>query len=348
MSEEKAGGFRRRPRYPGRNPRRFEEKYKERDPERYPETVEKVKASGKTPAGSHRPIMVEEVLRVLDPRSGETGVDATLGWGGHAEEILKRLVPGGRLLGLDVDPLERPRAEARLRKLGFGDGTVLVRGRNFAGIRKALEEEEFGPVDFVLADLGVSSMQLDDPARGFSYKQEGPLDLRLNPGRGQPASRLVAGASEQKLARLLEENSDEPRAIEIARAVVARRAVKAIETTTDLSAVVSGVLGEAEPGVVKDTLARVFQALRVEVNDEFSALESFLRDVPACLKPGGRLAVLTFHSGEDRRVKKSLQVGLRAGLYREIARRVVVASEEEVRGNPRSAPAKLRWAIRAS
>lgn len=347
MSEEKAGGFRRRPRYPGRNPRRFEEKYKERDPERYPETVEKVKASGKTPAGSHRPIMVEEVLRVLEPRSGETGVDATLGWGGHAEEILKRLVPGGRLLGLDVDPLERPRAEARLRKLGFGDGTVLVRGRNFAGIRKALEEEEFGPVDFVLADLGVSSMQLDDPARGFSYKQEGPLDLRLNPGRGQPASRLVAGASEQKLARLLQENSDEPRAIEIARAVVARRAVKAIETTTDLSAVVSGVLGEAEPGVVKDTLARVFQALRVEVNDEFSALESFLRDVPACLKPGGRLAVLTFHSGEDRRVKKSLQVGLRAGLYREIARRVVMASEEEVRGNPRSAPAKLRWAIRA-
>ncbi|MCC6130122.1 MAG: 16S rRNA (cytosine(1402)-N(4))-methyltransferase RsmH [Acidobacteria bacterium] len=347
MSEEKAGGFRRRPRYPGRNPRRFEEKYKERDPERYPETVEKVKASGKTPAGTHRPIMVEEVLRVLDPRSGETGVDATLGWGGHAEEILKRLVPGGRLLGLDVDPLERPRAEARLRKLGFGDGTLLVRGRNFAGIRKALEEEEFGPVDFVLADLGVSSMQLDDPARGFSSKQEGPLDLRLNPGRGQPASRLVAGASEQKLARLLQENSDEPRAIEIARAVVARRAVKAIETTTDLSAVVSGVLGEAEPGVVKDTLARVFQALRVEVNDEFSALESFLRDVPACLKPGGRLAVLTFHSGEDRRVKKSLQVGLRAGLYREIARRVVMASEEEVRGNPRSAPAKLRWAIRA-
>lgn len=347
MSEEKAGGFRRRPRYPGRNPRRFEEKYKERDPERYPETVEKVKASGKTPAGTHRPIMVEEVLRVLDPRSGETGVDATLGWGGHAEEILKRLVPGGRLLGLDVDPLERPRAEARLRKLGFGDGTLLVRGRNFAGIRKALEEEEFGPVDFVLADLGVSSMQLDDPARGFSYKQEGPLDLRLNPGRGQPASRLVAGASEQKLARLLQENSDEPRAIEIARAVVARRVVKAIETTTDLSAVVSGVLGEAEPGVVKDTLARVFQALRVEVNDEFSALESFLRDVPACLKPGGRLAVLTFHSGEDRRVKKSLQVGLRAGLYREIARRVVMASEEEVRGNPRSAPAKLRWAIRA-
>lgn len=347
MSEEKAGGFRRRPRYPGRNPRRFEEKYKERDPERYPETVEKVKASGKTPAGTHRPIMVEEVLRVLDPRSGETGVDATLGWGGHAEEILKRLVPGGRLLGLDVDPLERPRAEARLRKLGFGDGTLLVRGRNFAGIRKALEGEEFGPVDFVLADLGVSSMQLDDPARGFSYKQEGPLDLRLNPDRGQPASRLVAGASEQKLARLLQENSDEPRAIEIARAVVARRAVKAIETTTDLSAVVSGVLGEAEPGVVKDTLARVFQALRVEVNDEFSALESFLRDVPACLKPGGRLAVLTFHSGEDRRVKKSLQVGLRAGLYREIARRVVMASEEEVRGNPRSAPAKLRWAIRA-
>lgn len=347
MSEEKAGGFRRRPRYPGRNPRRFEEKYKERDPERYPETVEKVKASGKTPAGSHRPIMVEEVLRVLDPRSGETGVDATLGWGGHAEEILKRLVPGGRLLGLDVDPIERPRTEARLWKLGFGDGTLLVRGRNFAGIRMALEEEEFGPVDFVLADLGVSSMQLDDPARGFSYKQEGPLDLRLNPGRGQPASRLVAGASEQKLARLLEENSDEPRAIEIARAVVARRAVKPIETTTDLSAVVSGVVGQADPGVAKDTLARVFQALRVEVNDEFSALESFLRDVPACLKPGGRLAVLTFHSGEDRRVKKSLQDGLRSGLYREIARRVVAASEEEVRGNPRSAPAKLRWAIRA-
>src|SRR5258706_1834517 len=161
---------RRRPRYPGRNPRRFEEKYKEHAPQRYAGTVAKVLASGKTPAGTHRPIMVAEILDVLAPKPGDTVADCTLGYGGHAEEILNRLQPGGRLLGLDTDPIELPRTEARLRALGFGPETFTAHRSNFAGLPQILAAESLSGVDLVLADLGVSSMQLDDPARCFSLK----------------------------------------------------------------------------------------------------------------------------------------------------------------------------------
>jgi 16S rRNA (cytosine1402-N4)-methyltransferase len=347
IREEAPGTFKRRPRYPGRNPRRFEDKYKERDPDRYPETVEKVKASGKTPAGTHRPVLVTEVLRVLNPRPGEFGVDATLGWGGHAEELLSRVSPGGRLLALDVDGVERPKTEARLRSLGFPEPVLIVRGRNFAGLSKVLEEEGLGPADFVLADLGVSSMQLDDPLRGFSFKSEGPLDLRLNPQRGKSAARLVAEVSAEKLTALLVENSDEPEAAKIAKAITTARKARSIETTAELAGIVRGTFPDAEAPMLKDTLARVFQALRVEVNEEFNALDAFLRNLPGCVKSSGRIAILTFHSGEDRRVKKAFQEGLRTGVYSDVARRVVTASAEELRDNPRSAPAKMRWAIRA-
>ncbi len=346
-SNLKEAVFKRRPRYPGRNPRRFEEKYKEHDPDRYPETSEKVKNSGKTPAGTHRPVLLEEVIGVLSPRPTQVGVDATLGWGGHAEEILARLVPGGRLLALDVDPLERAKTEARLRARGLDESVLIIRGTNFAGLLGVLEREGLGPVDFVFADLGVSSMQLDDPARGFSFKTDGPLDLRLNPERGQPASGLITRIPVLRLERLLVENSDEPHAARIATAIIEAREKAPVVTTLALSRVVAAALSEQSPEEIKKTLARVFQALRIEVNGEMSALTSFLRDLPGCLKPGGRIAVLTFHSGEDRLVKKAFQDGFRRGIYGEAARRVITPSAGEKFSNPRSSPAKLRWAVRA-
>src|SRR6266536_1041322 len=207
---------RRRPRYAGKYPRRFEEKYKERDPARYAAAVAKVLASGKTPAGTHRPIMVAEILEILAPKPGEIAVDCTLGYGGHAQEILPRVQPGGRLLGLDADPIELPQTEARLRALGFGPDTFTAHRSNFAGLSKILAAENLTGVDLVLADLGMSSMQLDDPARGFSLKHEGPLDMRMNPHRGQTASALLARIRPEALAVLLAENADEPRALEIA------------------------------------------------------------------------------------------------------------------------------------
>ena len=356
MTEEGASPPRpgRRPRYRGTHPRKFEEKYKERAPEHYPETSAKVAASGKTPAGSHRPLLVREVLDALVPKPGEIAVDATLGWGGHAMALLPRLLPGGRLIGLDVDPIERPRTEGRLRTLCYGPDLLSVRASNFAGLEKVLAAEGLDGVDLILADLGVSSMQLDDPARGFSWKREAPLDLRMNPSRGAPAAALVAKLSEAKLAALLRENADEPHAAAIAAAIAAARAKAPITTTTALAGAVRAAFGRlpghesgGETGA-KETLARVFQALRIFVNDEFTALDAFLAALPSCLRPGGRVAILTFHSGEDRRVKKAFQHGVRKGLYAAAAPEVVRAGPEERRSNPRSTAAKLRWAVRST
>ncbi len=341
----------RRPRYRGTHPRRFAEKYKERDPERHPETTAKVEASGKTPAGSHRPILVAEVLAALRPEPGETAVDATLGHGGHAEALLPRLLPDGRLIGLDVDPIERPKTERRLRALGFGPEVLAVRASNFAGLPKVLAAEGLATVDLVLADLGVSSMQLDDPARGFTFKEDGPLDLRMNPDRGLPASALLARLDTAKLARLLRENSDEPHAEEIATAVVEAGRTEPVTTTARLAEAIREALAplparvRAEEGTAP--LSRVFQALRIAVNEEFTALDAFLAALPSCLAPGGRAAILTFHSGEDRRVKQAFRDGERAGLYASVAREVIRAGPEERRANPRASAAKLRWAVRA-
>jgi 16S rRNA (cytosine1402-N4)-methyltransferase len=325
---------RRRVRYRGKNPRRFEEKYKEHQPGRYAGTIAKVLASGKTPAGTHRPIMVAEVLAALDPKPGEIAVDATLGYGGHAQEILPLLQAGGRLLGLDADPIELPKTESRLRALGFGEDTFTAHRTNFAGLPQLLAQNGISAADIVLADLGVSSMQLDDPARGFSLKQDGPLDLRMNPQRGSPASVLLQKLSAEKFSRLLLENADESNP-----ALASSLAGKTFQTTR---AALFGQKDEERELSVR----RVFQALRIEVNDEFSALETFLRNLPACLSPGGRVAVLTFHSGEDRRVKKAFEAGLRDAWYSEIANAVVRPSAEERRANLRAASAKLRWARR--
>jgi 16S rRNA (cytosine1402-N4)-methyltransferase len=342
-SPENPPPHRRRPRYWGRNPRRFEEKYKEHNPQRYADTVAKVLASGKTPAGTHRPIMVVEILEALRPKPGELAVDCTLGYGGHAREILARLQPGGRLLGLDADPVELPRTEARLRAAGFGPETFTAVRSNFAGLPQALAAANLTGADCILADLGVSSMQLDDPLRGFSMKLDGPLDMRMNPQRGFPASVLLEKTPPVALARLFEENADEPRAHELANALAGRT----FPTTKALGAGVRAVfprMGKEESNL---TVRRVFQALRIAVNDEFSALDMLLRHLPACLNPAGRVAILTFHSGEDRRVKKSFEAGLRDGFYADIAREVIRPSPEERRNNPRSSPAKLRWAVKS-
>ena len=333
----------RRPRYSGRNPRRFEDKYKERDPQRYRETVAKVLAAGKTPAGMHRPIMVAEILAALDPRPGQVAVDCTLGYGGHAQEILARLQPAGRLLGLDADPIELPKTEGRLRALGFGPETFTAHRSNFAGLAQVLAQSEVTGADLILADLGVSSMQIDDPTRGFSVKLAGPLDMRMNPHRSQTAAVLLEKISAAALTTLLAENSDEPNAGTLAPAL----AGKHFATTTALAAAVRTALPRLNKDASDLTIRRVFQALRIAVNDEFSALETLLRNLPACLNPGGRVAVLTFHSGEDRRVKKFFEVGLRDGLYADIAHEVMRPTHEERNSNPRSAPAKLRWARRA-
>ena len=344
MSEEPQRP-KRRPRYSGKNPRRFEEKYKEHDPAKFPDTVAKVLASGKTPAGAHRPIMVAEILEALAPRPGQIAVDATLGHGGHAREILARLAPGGRLIGLDVDPLELPKTEARLREAGFGSDVFTAIQSNFAGLPKALAALEIPAVDLILADLGVSSMQFDRPDRGFSFKLDGPLDMRLNPTRGQPASAFIARASENELREALVENADEPRAEILARAIAGNRAT--LQTTTQLTRLVRTALGKLPPDEIDLSVRRVFQALRIAVNGEMSALESLLRVLPQCLNSQGRVAILTFHSGEDRRVKKAFKDYSIAGVFSEISEEVIRPSRDEVRSNPRAASAKLRWAIRA-
>ena len=347
MSEEHSSGapivpHKRRKRYSGKNPRRFEEKYKEHDPARYAETVAKVVASGKTPAGTHRPIMVTEILEVLAPQPGEIAVDCTLGYGGHAREILGRIQPGGRLLGLDADPIELPKTEARLRQLGFGPEVFSTHRSNFAGLPQALAANGIAGADLILADLGVSSMQLDDPTRGFSVKLDGPLDMRMNPQRGQSAAALLQKVEPGALAALLTDNADEPHATTLASAL----AGKHFPTTIALANAVRAAVPRLKREEADLSLRRVFQALRIAVNDEFSALDTFLRLLPNCLSPGGRVAILTFHSGEDRRVKKSFEAGLREGSYAEIAREVIRPTPDEMRANPRSSPAKLRWARR--
>jgi 16S rRNA (cytosine1402-N4)-methyltransferase len=333
----------RRPRYAGKHPRRFDEKYKERNPERYAETVAKVIASGKTPAGTHRPIMVAEILEVLAPKPGDVAVDCTLGYGGHAREILTRIQPGGLLLGLDTDPIELPKTEARLRTLGCGPDVFSAYRSNFAGLSQVLAKQGLAGVDRIIADLGVSSMQLDDPSRGFSAKHEGPLDMRMNPQRGQPASSVLEKLKPAALAEWLVENADEPNAAVLASAL----AGKSFATTGELARAIRMALPRLQKDTADLTVRRVFQALRIAVNDEFSALETFLRHLPSCLKPGGRAAILTFHSGEDRRVKKSFEAAMRDKFYSEISPEVIRPTPEEVRSNPRSAPAKLRWARRA-
>ena len=298
-------------------------------------------------APAHRPIMVAEVLASLRPVPGEVAVDCTLGGGGHALAILEQLRPGGRLIGLDLDPIELPRTEARLRAAGFGADCFVARHRSFAGLPDVLAGEGIAAADVILVDLGLSSMQADDPRRGFSYKVAGPLDMRLDPSRGEPASALLARLGGDEVAALLTANADEPHARLVADLLTAQP----IATTHALERIVRTGLAAARPeltsAAVKMSVRRTFQAVRIAVNDELSALDALLRALPQCLAPGGRVAVLTFHSGEDRRVKKAFQAGARSGLYADVAKNVIRSAKPETFSNRRAAAAKLRWAVRA-
>ena len=338
----------RRPRYRGANPRRFADKYKEHQPDRYPDDVAKVVAGGKTAAGSHRPIMVAEILGALAPQPGAVAIDCTLGHGGHAQEILAAIQPGGRLIGLDIDPIEGPKTGARLRELGFPAEALVIHQRNFAGLTALVAAEVPGGADLILADLGLSSMQLDDPARGFTFKDDGPLDMRLDPSRGRSAATWLEGVGQVPLARLLVSNADEPLASDIAAAIVRARGRSPIATTRSLATVVRSVYARHPPDDATAAVRRVFQAIRIAVNDEFAALDALLRALPACLAPGGRVAILSFHSGEDRRVKAAFKEGYETGIYAATTTEVIRAGAEERRANPRSTSAKLRVAVRSS
>ena len=300
-----------------------------------------------TPPTSHRPIIVAEVLQHLRPAAGEVAVDCTLGGGGHALAILERLQPGGRLIGLDVDPIELPRTETRLRVAGFAPGAFVARHANFSALAQVLATEGIGAADVILADLGVSSMQHDSPERGFSFRGVGPLDMRMDPSHGETAAQLIARLDENSLAMLLTTNADEPHAALVAG--ILKRELP--DTTHALTRLVRLGLTAARPDLpkadVKMSVRRTLQALRITVNDEFVALEGLLAVLPQCLAPGGRVVIMTFHSGEDRRVKKAFQSGLRVGVYSAVADQVVRSTKDETFANRRASSAKLRWAVRA-
>lgn len=350
----------RRPHYSGKYPKHFNEKYKELNPEKYDGMAEHVIEKGSTPAGTHIPIMVEEVLEHLSVKSGENGCDCTLGYGGHSKKILEALNGSGHLVSLDVDPEESAKTEKRLRDAGFGPKLFSVEHINFAEVKSAAEK--YGKFDFLMADLGVSSMQIDNPARGFSYKLDGPLDLRMNQSRGETAVERLKELDAEEIEGMLVENADEPNAAEIAAKIVEyRRKRKPLETTADLRNLIEEALpkslvekksgeGSISETAYKEALkkadARVFQALRIDINGEYEALEALLIALPDVMKPGGRIVFLTFHSGEDRLVKRAFKEGKKAGYYSEIAEDVIRPSAEECRRNPRARSTKLRWAIR--
>ncbi len=339
----------RRVHYSGKYPKKFEEKYKEQNPEKYADTIEHVISKGSTPAGMHISIMVKEILDVLKIQPGEQGLDCTLGYGGHTRKMLEELKGEGCIFGLDVDPIESQKTVERLRKAGFDENVFKFRLTNFADIDKVAAEA--GKFDFVLADLGVSSMQIDDPKRGFSYKIDGPLDLRLDPEHGQSAAERLHSITKDEFKGMMIENSDEPYADEIADKVFSlMKKGDPMDTTTALRSAIESALWkvpkEEKADTIKKSCARVFQALRIDVNSEFEVLYLFLEKLPDILNPGARVAILTFHSGEDRLVKKSFKALFKEGIYSSISDDVTRPSPEEQRLNPRSRSTKLRWAIK--
>jgi len=341
----------RRVRYSGTHPKSYKEKYKEHNPEKYADTIAKVIQKGSTPAGMHISIMVQEILDFLQIKPGQVGLDATLGYGGHTKEMLKRLEGQGHIYGLDVDPIESAKTRQRLADQGFGEDILTVRLQNFADIDQVVKDTG-RKLDFILADLGVSSMQIDNPDRGFSYKIEGPLDLRMNPQKGISAADRLKEVNYEELCGMLVENSDEPYAEEITRTILNwRKKGKPIETTTQLKEAIEEALQKLpekeRKEAVKKSCQRTFQALRIDINSEFEVLYAFLEKLPEVLAPGGRVAILTFHSGEDRLVKQSFKELQRAGIYSDAAKDVIRPSAEECVRNPRAKSTKMRWAIRA-
>lgn len=348
--EQETTVHKRRPRYKGKYPKRFEEKYKELQPEKYKDTIEHVISKGNTPAGMHISIMVNEILDFLKIQPGEIGFDATLGYGGHTKAMLQCLNGQGHIYATDVDPVESEKTKKRLADQGFGEEILTIRLQNFCTIDEIAKE--VGGFDFILADLGVSSMQIDNPERGFSFKTEGPLDLRLNQQSGISAAERLDTISRDELAGMLYENSDEPYCEELARAITDEiRKGNRIDTTTKLRQVIEKTLDflpeKEKKDTIKKTCQRVFQALRIDVNHEFEVLYEFMEKLPGALKPGGRVAILTFHSGEDKLVKRALKEGFRDGIYSDYAKDVVRPSAQECAQNARAHSTKMRWAVRA-
>lgn len=348
--EQETTVHKRRPRYKGKYPKRFEEKYKELQPEKYKDTIEHVISKGNTPAGMHISIMVNEILDFLKIQPGETGFDATLGYGGHTKAMLQCLNGQGHIYATDVDPVESEKTKKRLADQGFGEDILTIRLQNFCTIDETAKE--VGGFDFILADLGVSSMQIDNPERGFSFKTEGPLDLRLNQQSGISAAERLDTISRDELAGMLYENSDEPYSEELAKAITDEiRKGNRIDTTTKLRQVIEKTLDflpeKEKKDTIKKTCQRVFQALRIDVNHEFEVLYEFMEKLPDALRPGGRVAILTFHSGEDKLVKRALKEGFRDGIYRAYSKDVVRPSAQECAQNARAHSTKMRWAVRA-
>lgn len=348
--ENQGKKHKRRVHYSGTHPKTYKEKYKEHNPEKYADTIEKVIKKGSTPAGMHISIMVQEILDFLQIQPGQIGLDATLGYGGHTKEMLKCLNGKGHIYGLDVDPIESEKTKERLANQGFGEDILTVRLQNFADIDQVTRDTGH-KFDFILADLGVSSMQIDNPDRGFSYKIDGPLDLRMNPQKGISAAERLREMDLEELQGMLVENADEPYAYEIAKTVIGwRKKGIVIETTRQMKEAIEEALQDIPSSERKDALkkscARTFQALRIDVNHEYEVLYSFLEKLPEVLAPNGRVAILTFHSGEDRLVKKSFKEWKKAGVYREISKDVIRPSTEECVRNPRAKSTKMRWAIR--
>lgn len=340
----------RRVRYKGKYPRKYEEKYKELNPEKYKETIAHVISKGNTPAGMHISIMVKEILDFLQIKPGETGFDATLGYGGHTKAMMECLKGEGHMYATDVDPEESAKTKKRLAEQGFGEDILTVKLQNFCTIDEIAEE--IGGFDFILADLGVSSMQIDNPKRGFSFRADGPLDLRLNQEKGISAAERLDEISREELAGMLYENSDEPYCEEIAKAITDEiRKGKRVDTTTKLRELITDTLDflpeKEKKDTIRKTCQRVFQALRIDVNREFEVLYEFMEKLPDALKPGGRVAILTFHSGEDKLVKKALKAGYKAGIYSDYAKDVIRPSAQECAQNGRARSTKMRWAIKA-
>ena len=350
MEEQKETVHKRRVRYKGKYPKKFEEKYKELNPEKYQDTIAHVIQKGNTPAGMHISIMVNEIINFLNIQPGETGFDATLGYGGHTKAMLQQLQGKGHMYATDVDPIESTKTKKRLADAGFGEDILTIKLQNFCTIDEIAKEA--GGFDFILADLGVSSMQIDNPERGFSFKVDGPLDLRLNPEKGISAAERLDHISREELAGMLDENSDEPYCEELAKAITDEiRKGNRIDTTTKLRQVIEKTLNflpeKEKKDTIKKTCQRTFQALRIDVNREFEVLYEFMEKLPDALKPGGRVAILTFHSGEDKLVKRALKEGFREGIYSDYSKDVIRPSAQECAQNGRARSTKMRWAVRA-
>lgn len=340
----------RRVHYSGTHPKRFEEKYKEHDPEKYADTIEKVISKGSTPAGMHISICVNEILDFFQIQPGQQGLDATLGYGGHTMRMLEQLHGEGHMYALDVDPIEIVKTKQRLADAGYGEDILTIKQTNFRNIDQVAEEA--GKFDFILADLGVSSMQIDNPDRGFTYKFDGPLDLRLDLEKGESAAERLREVSYEELVGMFQENSDEPYAEEIATVIMKRNRTKNyVETTIQMKEAIEEALSfvpeKERKEAVKKSCQRCFQALRIDVNSEFEVLYDFLDKLPDALRPGGRVAILTFHSGEDRLVKRAFKAGAKAGVYSEVSKDVIRPSAEECARNPRARSTKMRWAVKA-